>query len=291
MNADRESPEAIKKAAEQSFTIASNILKNPREVRHPSGKSNIKLLAAYPLLPDLETINDVGGYVSVKYMSNPVPPSNTYDIRLDASVLKPIELSEEEEAARTQAREDHERDPTSFPPPDLSMNFNFFMPETPSDAINFKRKFDAMDPEKDSDELCNARTKDGLPTMRLKHVRPYESASGTSGAQEGKYDDEVVIAVHDGTDGLHEKAAYYYPIMQKIVIKPQRNRNIHSRKMQFAPGAAKESADDQLDYMDVFVVEPDEEMKMSREVYKTMPYGPVDDVDAEAEDEAAPAAT
>ncbi|KAI9049452.1 hypothetical protein LZ554_006484 [Drepanopeziza brunnea f. sp. 'monogermtubi'] len=281
VNADRESPEAIKKAAEQSFTIASNLLKNPREVRHPSGKSNVKLLASYPLLPDLETIPDAGGYATVKFMSNPVPPGNTYDTRLDTSILEPIAPSEMVQIARAQAKEDYERDPENFPPPDTSLNYNFYMPEAASDAIMFKRKFDSLDPEKDSDDLYTQRSTEGRPMFRFKHVRLYES-SQVSGDMTTKYDEEVVIAIHDGTDGLHDKAAYYYPIVQKISIKPQRNKNIQSRKMQYTPGASKEEPEGHVDYLGLFIEDPDEETRRIRDQYKTMPYGP---------DEEAPAAT
>ena len=276
-NVDKESPEYIKKQAEHSFQIAANYLKNPTQVRHPS-KRNVTLLDANPLLPDLDSFPDAGGYVTIKFMTNPVPPSTTYDIRLENSLLKPIEGTEEEEAAKAAAVEAYNRDPERFPAPETTIEYEFFMTEKPSEALAFKRKFDALDPERDSEEIYTQRNGAGEGCVRFKRVRAYESAFATGSAAE-KYE-EVIIAVHDGKDGLRQKGAYYYPIVQKSGIRPQRQKNIY-KKMKFVQEEQKQK----IDFLDMRVLDPDDEMKKERDVYRTEPFGHEVEEDAgEAED-------
>jgi RNA polymerase II-associated factor 1 len=264
---DKESPEYIKNQAEKSFQIAANYLKNPTQIRHPNpSKRNVKLLNANPLLPDLDSFPDAGGYVTIKFMTNPVPPSTTYDIRLENSLLKPMDVTEEEEAAKAAAAELYNKDPERYPPPDNTIEYEFFMTETPSEAL---------DPEKDSEEIYTQKNGAGDGCIRFKRVRAYESAFATGSAAE-KYE-EVIIAVHDGKDGLRQKGAYYYPIVQKSGIRPQRQKNIDKRRR-----FAQEEPKRQTDFLDMRVDEPFEDLKGQREVYRTEPFGR--EVEEEAED-------
>ncbi|KAH8821734.1 RNA polymerase II-associated [Xylogone sp. PMI_703] len=270
LNLDKESPEYIKSEVQKSFQIAAQNLKDRSRVRHPS-KRNVKLVEAYPIIPDLDAFPDAGGYLSIKFLTNPVAPSSTYDTRLESSILRPIPPTEAEEQAKEEARELHERDPERYPPPDESMEYEFFLPETADEAANFKRKFDVMDPEKDDDDLYTNTNAQGTKCFRFKRVRAYESATQVGTALD-KYDDEVVIAVHDGSDGLHKKAAYYYPILQRTSIRPQRTKNILKNRPGFAANAADEEAKI-TDWVDLQVEEPTEEMKGQRDVFKDYPYG------------------
>lgn len=287
-NADKESPEYIKSQAEKSFTIASNMLNSLRDVRHPSGKTSVRVLEAYPILPDLDSFPDAGGYCTIKFNTNPVPPSSTYDIRLENALLKPVEASEEEERARQTIRENYERDPEHYPAPDETLEYEFFMAESASDARRFKRKFDPLDPEKDSDDLYTQTSNTGQPCFSYKRIRPYESES-TSGSIANKFDDEIVLAVHDGMDGLHQRGAYYYPIVQKIRIRPQRNKNIQSKRNRYTPGAPKEDTERQTDYLQIMIEDPDENMQAERDVFRTMPFGK-EEVEEDGEGEADDAA-
>jgi RNA polymerase II-associated factor 1 len=276
-NIDKESPEYIKNQAEKSFQIAANYLKNPTQVRHPT-KRNLKLVDANPLLPDLDAFPDAGGYVTIKFMTNPVPPSTTYDIRLENSLLKPIEGTAEEEAAKMAAQEAYEKDPERYPVPDTTMEYEFFMTETASEALTFKRKFDVFNPDKDDEENYTQKNGAGEGCIRFKRIRAYESAWFTGSGAE-KYDDEVIIAVHDGTDGLRQKGAYYYPIVQKIGIRPQRTKNINIKKMRFAQEEGKK----QTDFLDMRVAEPTEGNKAERDQFRIAPYGKEDDEEEDVE--------
>jgi RNA polymerase II-associated factor 1 len=269
-NQDKESPEYIKNQVERSFALAAQNLKSGQFTKHPS-KKNLKLVDAFPLLPDLTAFPDAGGYVSIKFLSNPLPPASTYDFRLEASILKPMEPDEAVEQAKTEARELHARDPERYPAPDESMEYEYFLTETPSDAMKFKRKFDTLDEDRDEEDLYTQKNGSGEGCFRFKRLRAYESAT-ISGTTTDKYDDEVCIAIHDGMDGVHQKAAYYYPVLQKISIRPQRTKNINIKRNQYS-GTQDDALRTQTDFVDMRVEDPDESMKAERDQFATHPYG------------------
>lgn len=271
VNLDKESPEYIKSQIEKGFQVAESYVKDPNRVRHPT-KRNVKLLDAKPLLPDLEAFTDAGGYITIKFLTNPVPPSSTYDIRLENSILRPIQPTEEEIAEKEAAKEAYERDPDRNPPPNDTIDYEFYLTETPSQATNFKRKFDMLDPDKDDQDLYPRRNSDLGGYFRFKRVRAYESASVIGSVNE-KYDEEVLIATSDGSDGIRQKAAYYYPIIQRTSIRPQRTKNIRKNKN----GYNKQDAEaNYTDYVDMRIEDPTDDMIAIRSVFKDHPYGPQD---------------
>ncbi|KAE8451827.1 hypothetical protein EG329_002667 [Mollisiaceae sp. DMI_Dod_QoI] len=279
---DKESPEYIKSQVEKSFVIAAQNLKSGQYMKHPS-KKNLKLVDSFPLLPDLTAFPDAGGYVTIKFLANPLPPSSTYDIRLENSILKPMEPDETVEKAKAEARELHERDPDRYPAPDGSMEYEFYLTETPAEAMTFKRKFDVLDPDNDDEDLYPQKNASGEGCIRFKRIRAYESALITGNTAD-KYDDEVCIAVHDGSDGVHQKGAYYYPVLQKIQIRPQRTKNINIKRNRFQ-GTQDEVIRAQTDFVDMRIEDPDEKMKAERDMFATYPYGKDDEEDDGEEEE------
>lgn len=280
---DKESPEYIKAQVEKSFEIAAKNIEL-KSVQHPS-KRNLKLVDAHPLLPDLQGFPDPGGYATIKFTTNPVPPSSTYDSRLECSLLMPTEVSAAETERRRIMTEAHEMDPERNPPPEATHEYEFFMPENLQTARNFKRKFDTLDPERDDDELYTSVASDGVTgCFRFKRTRAYESQM-FSGSQEGKYDDEVVIALHDGNDGIHSRGAYYYPLVQKISIRPQRQKNINLRRGGFG-ATQEESAVASFEAIDMTVGAPTAKDVRDREMFAVHPYGSEDEDDADGEGEA-----
>lgn len=268
--ADRESLAFIKAQVEKSFDIAAANLKDRSRIRHPT-KRNVKLISAVPLLPDVDAFPEPGGYVLVKFLTNPVPPSNHYDTRVASSILIPIPATEEENELKEAAKKAWELDPDNNPPPVENIEYNMFMPETASDAKNIKRKFDVLDPEHDSINLYSniddtSTEKRGY--FRLKRLRAYESAAVVN-TLDRKYGDEVAIAMHDGTDGRHQKAAHYYPVVQRNSIRPQRTKNI--QKMRGMIGGEEMKV---MDMADLSILDPPQEMKQAMEMYKSMPFGP-----------------
>jgi RNA polymerase II-associated factor 1 len=275
-NTDRESPAYIKSQIEKSFQTAASNLNQGNLARHPTNR-NLKLQASYPLIPDLDCFTDAGGFITIKFLTNPVPPSSTYDIRLDSSILRPVPPTEEEQEAKDKAREAHEQDPERNPPPDDTLEYEFYLADSTESALNFKRKFDTLDPEKDDEELYTTKDKtDGTGRFRFKRIRAYESASQT-GSVLDKYDEEVLIAIHDGSDGLRQKAAYYYPILQRTAIRPQRAKNINKIKF----GVTNEEEGKSTDYVDMRVEEPDEDTQAGRKLFREHPYGQQDEPQVE----------
>lgn len=274
-NIDKESPEAIRKEVEAGFVVAANSLKNLQHIAHPT-KRNLKVVDAYPLLPDQEAFTDVGGFVEIKFFTNPVPPSSTYDTRLEAGILKPMEVTEEEDALHQANLEAYERDPDRNPFPEVTVQYEYYMVDTPEDASTFKRKFDTLDPERDDEELYPNKNGGGEGCFRFRKLRAYESAPAT-GSVLTKYDDEVVISLHDGTDGLHQKGAHYYPVVQRIQVKPQRNKHIEMRRLRLDPEADRNRS---TDFIDLRIEDPDAELKEIRGVFKQYPWGKDEDPDA-----------
>lgn len=265
-NLDKESPEAIKTQVEQSFRTAAQNLKNKALARHPT-KRHVQLVDAYPLLPDLDAFPDMGGYVAVKFLHNPVPPSSTYDMRVESSVLKPISETEGELATKAAVEEAHKRDPLHNPAPEQYMQYNFFMPATTDTAANFKRKFDILDNDHQSEELYTDLDDNGHGCFKFKRVRPYETATIT-GSVATKYSDEVVIALADGKDGRRQKGAYYYPIVQRSTLRPQRQKNIDKKMGRMVD----EGEVNRWDVMIMTVEDPDEDITITRNKFRDDPF-------------------
>lgn len=267
---DKESPAAIKQSIEDSFKIAQSSMKEKHKIQHPNpNKRHLRVVDAYPLIPDDNAWTDAGGYCEVKFFTNPVPPSTTYDSRLEVALLKPLEPTEAEEARRQALQEAYERDPRRHPAPETILNYDFFLPENTSDVKNIKRKFNTLDPERNSEELyTHKNVEDGQPSFRYKKVRTYESIQ-PFGSQEGKYD-TVVLSIHDGKDGEHVRAVHYYPLVQKIVIKPQRNKHIEMKRLRLSE---REEGDEGMDFIELEVGEPSEQVERLRREYREFPYG------------------
>ncbi|KAK9790402.1 putative RNA polymerase II-associated [Seiridium cardinale] len=261
---DKDSPAYVKRKIDQSFSITEQNLKDRTRVRHPS-KRNLKLVEAYPLLPDLEAFPDSGAYVTIKFLTNPVGKSTSYDSRLLNSVFRPIERSEAEEAYIQAAREAHERDPQNNPKPADSMHYDFYLNDTEASSRKFRQRFDVDNPNRDDDSLYPHKH-DSEGCFQFNRLRAYETAHESELDHRSKYDEELIIAFNDDDNSLHQRAAYYYPVMQRSQIRPQRTKNI-ARKI----GITDE--DEQIiDQLDITVDEPSDEIKEQSERFKRDPY-------------------
>ncbi len=113
---DAGTPAYVKRKIERSFDVALANARDPSRVKHPTRK-NARLVEAYPMLPDLDAFPDSGAYVTVKFASNPVGTSDSYDSRLLSGVFMPVQRSAAEEAEFEAAMEAHELDPQNNPRP------------------------------------------------------------------------------------------------------------------------------------------------------------------------------
>lgn len=272
-----DSPAAIKRKIERSFELAGEELdvRNRKRVRHPS-RRDLELVDASPLLPDLHAFPDSGAFVTIKFGVNPVNKTRggEYDRRLLTSLFKPIERTEAEEEAYEAALEAHARDPDQFPRPQNLMNYDFFLPGSNTTANNFRRMFDVDDPRRDDTSLYT--TADGGESnagcFQFNRVRGYETTQETELDHTTKYSNEVLLAVNEpaegseGADGKGQKAVYYYPVLQKSTIRPQRMKNI-ARTVGFG------DEEKIVERMDVTVEDPNDEMRTAMHKYAEHPLG------------------
>lgn len=260
-----DSPHAIKRKIDKGFEMAEQDLKDPKRVKHPS-KRHLKLVDAAPLIPDLDAFPDSGAYVTIKFLTNPVSSSSEYDSRLLSSLFKPIDRTQAEEEAYDAALEAHEQDPYNNPKPQNLMNYDFYLAQSGGAADRFRRKFDVENPDHDEQDLYTHQSDNG-GCFQFNRVRAYETAQETEFDHPTKYDGEIIIAYNDDTFYPNQKAAYYYPVMQKSTIRPQRTKNI-ARTI----GIADEE-EQIVDRLDVTVEDPQEGTKDVMKKYREHPLG------------------
>ena len=278
---DRDSPAYVKRKIDQGFAAAEANLKDTSRVRHPS-KRNLRLLDAYPLLPDPEAFPDSGAYATIKFLNNPVSDSSTYDKRLLHGLFQPLDKSAVEEANIKAMEEAHKADPINNPEPENKMNFAFFLPDTTANAAKFRQRFDPDFPKCDDDSLYPVKNDDGTPVFPFQRVRAYETAQETELDHMTKYDKELLLAINNDETAMHQKAVYFYPVMQRSTIRPQRTKNI----ARVQAGLADEN-EQIIDELHVTVDAPTEQIMEQIEGFKTQPYGAtvVDDESAAGDEE------
>ncbi|OTB06576.1 hypothetical protein M426DRAFT_318648 [Hypoxylon sp. CI-4A] len=276
---DADSPAAIKRKIDQGFAVTAANLKDKTRVKHPT-KHNVKLVDAFPLIPDLDAFPDSGAYVAFKFTHNPLPSGRVYDRRLLNGILKPINKSEEEEAAFQMAMQAHERDPQHVPKPQNMMDFDYFLNDNQDGSDRFRQKFDIENPDHDDEGLYTHTDANGKSNFKFPRLRAYETSQEVELNNQTKYDEEVVLAFNED-DMIDQKAAFYYPIMQRSVIKPQRTKKI-ARSIGFVP-ADVDLEERNIDQLDVSVEDPSDDIREWMNLYRDHPYGKEDDEEAEGE--------
>lgn len=238
--------------------------------RHPAN-AQLKLIDAYPIMPDLDSLTDSLSYMVAKFTANPTQSTDSRDIRLDAGLLQPLDLAPDVEAewkAKLAAYEaDSLHNPNPGGPP---YSYSLFLPADEATANNMLMNLDVDNPEKDDPALCIRKDKNGLGSHRLENIRTYETGRQT-GTSAHPFR-EVALALHDpefedrtkaaGINGVHptagrlKKAAYYYPVVQKTQLKPRRKKNLG--QLGSTHQIAEADEDDKVDVIDVTIRDPDE---------------------------------
>ncbi|OLN85794.1 RNA polymerase II-associated protein 1-like protein [Colletotrichum chlorophyti] len=272
---DKDSPAAIRRKIEKSFESAERFLSNPSRQRHPS-KPTVHLVQSYPLLPDPDAFPDSGAYVTVKLLTNPVASSNKYDRRLLSGLLRPLDRSPEENEAFQAAVEAHERDPVRNPKPANLMDYSFFLPATQAAAENFRAKFDPENPDHDDDSLYTHKSQGTDGCFQFSRLRAYETTKETELDHSTKYSEEVILAFNDEPSATRQKAVYYYPVIQRTTIRPQRAKNIARTLSQV------EDQTQVVNEVEVSVVDPKGAPAENMKRYKEKPIGFVDEATEEA---------
>ena len=246
--------------------------KNPQHPTNPK----LKVLDSYPILPDHDAITDSVGYMVTKFAGNPSNATDSRDERMDVSLLHPIELSAEQQLDYQAKHAAHEADPVHYPAPGLpAFDYEFFLPSAEESTKNIKKKFNVDDPERDDPELYKGTGKNSSQgSFRYNNVRIYET--GLQSNNSNHQYQEVAIALHDpelekgkaSTEPVedidaakldrHRKAAYYYPIVSKVQLKPRRSKHLAHLGTQAAAGNNTTDEANKIDAVDLVIRDLDE---------------------------------
>lgn len=195
--------------------------------KHPT-KPDLALLDSYPVLPDVDAIPSNVAYIVTKFNTNPIASTNQYDERLNTAILRPKEDKVAE--ARHKQRLSEWNESSGKPQPLLEADYDYFLPIEVASVHAIKRKFDVNDPENEDPELYTDELADGQRAFKYVRLRTYETYT-QKGDPNNAYDDTVAVALHDpdlvvgavpGAKQRLQKAAYFYPIMQRNTLRPKR---------------------------------------------------------------------
>ena len=240
-------------------------------------KKGLRLVDCFPLVPDLDTVPDSGGYILVKFATNPMAASNTGDGRLDVGVLRPLELRPELVASVNAAAAINAADPSKPPMGPPPYDYELFIPQSRDSVRMIRRKLNPYDPRRDDPDSENGQLE--TPSARYERIRVYETTNVTSSTN--RRFDEVAMTLYDpaavrgtangdsgkGVNPRKRKAAYYYPILQRSHIRPRRTTIV---KAVMAGVTAKELEDDEnrLDFIDIAFREPNTSESERREAQR-----------------------
>lgn len=270
-----DSPAAIKRKIDRSFEVAEQSRKNISDIRHPSNR-DLRVVDAFQLLPDLDGLPDSGAYVTIKFANYPVPKTSTYDTRLLSGLFKPIEKTESEERAYEEALKLHERDPQSYSKPQNLMNYNLYLPQSSSAGESFRARFDVDNPDRDDEDLYTHQSDTGR-CFQFARLRAYETTKEVELDHKSKWDEELVLSFSGGETDERQKAVYYYPVMQRSFVQPQRTKNIQ-RNIGYT-----DEEEQVVDQLDVAVDDPTDDIAEAMAANKEHPYGVPDEPEPEAE--------
>ena len=237
---------------------------------HPT-KPELRLVDSFPLLPDFSGFTDSAGYIVAKFTKNPTGLTDKNDIRLEVGLLKPHDLSEEAEAELQAKQAAHEADPLHVPVPTGGYDYDLFLPESEETANKIKQRLETANPERNSDELYAKQEVKDAKSFCYDNIRTFETARQVNSAHNPYRD--VVIALHEphansvGSTGAGlQKAAYYYPVLQRMQLKPRRQQDL-ARIGLSHDGREDENAD-RLDAIELAIKEPDEMEVERRESHR-----------------------
>lgn len=253
---------------------------------HPVHPDNPKLkpVGFFPLLPDLAGFPDPGGFVQFKFDKAPVQDiSGKRDKRMDAAVLLPSAPEErvcQEHATKAAL---HKTNPSLYPDPGpVPWDYDLFLPGKES-AKNVLASLRMSNPERDHEHLYAHESADHTKFHRYDRVRTYATSAQTLGNDQKQKD--IALTLFDPSNANEEQqgkqmAAFYYPILGKTRLKPERARTIAQAGL--APTRPK-TKEDQVDQIQVVVRDPDEAELYKRGLHraaidpkfaKTMPPPP-----------------
>lgn len=292
----RDDPVNIKRHVQKGFDIAnpdtatpqSLSAVNPAELsawRTPTHPDNprLKPVSFYPILPDLDSSTDANGYISIKFEKPPLPALPNHggrDARIDVALLHG-EADASQEAAWSKKKRAYDENPELYENPgDQPYIWDFSVPRRPgADVVAaVKRKFDIMNPDRDDDSGYEGLYVLGEPRpgadIGIDYVK--ERSFGAVSTERPNLEFETLrfmaISLFDSEsagqnsrlaneDTAVDKAAYYYPIIQRMRIRADRER-IRSR------GRNSDEADQKWNYLKLTVQDPDLEQQAVRAQFR-----------------------
>ena len=245
---------------------------------HPVHPTNPKLkpVGFYPMLPDLQGFPDPGGYVQFKFDKAPVGPAaaGKRDDRMDVAILHPSAPEErvcQEHAAKVAL---HKANPNLYPDPGpLPYDYDIFLPSKKDSTKDVAASLRLSNPNRDSEAYYHADEEAGSGPHDGKfhtydRLRTYATNFQTLNTEQRQKD--VALTLFDPTKASRElsskqKGAYYYPILGKTRLKPERARTIAQAGL--APTRPK-TKEDQIDQMQVVVRDPNEAEFYKRSLHR-----------------------
>lgn len=236
---------------------------------HPVHPDNPKLkpVGYFPVLPDLQGYPDPGGFVQFKFDKPPLlAAAGKRDERIDVGLLYPSAPPEhvlEEHEAKSRL---HKNNPKLYKDPGpIPWDYDLFIPDQKGSATKIKDSLDLSNPSRDDEELYTHD--DGESKFhRYDRLRTYSTKAQQLNSEQKQRDialtlfDPAKSSSSQGSDSI--KAAYYYPILGKMRLAPERARKIAKAGLG-ARSQGESGREDQADQIHVTVRDPDE-----AEIYK-----------------------
>jgi len=232
---------------------------------HPDNPK-LKPVGFFPVLPDLEGFPDPGGYVQFKFDKAPVAGiDGKRDKRMEVALLHPRAPEEricQEHASKVAL---HEANPKVYPDPGpIPFDYELLLPEKHEHAKNIRTSMNINDPNRDDESLYTHEGPDGTKFHRYDRARTYATSMQTLNTEQKQRD--IALTLFTPAEGENkQRGAYYYPILGKTRLKPERSRTIAQAGL--AP-TASQTQEDQIDQMQVIVRDPDEAEMYKRSVHR-----------------------
>ncbi|KAI9885336.1 MAG: hypothetical protein M1823_002881 [Watsoniomyces obsoletus] len=252
--------------------------------QHPS-REGVRPVGHFPIKPDLDGFPETGGYMVMKFLSNPGRSGQYRDETLDSGILRPLSLRPELESAHRAAIAAANADPTKHMPSMPPFDYELHLPASVQATHNIQRKLDPNDPDHDDPALYTHKTYgvDHSPTFRFKRQRAYETVQTFGNLNRG-YDEVALVFKgvspnrrngHGGggssnnssqnSNHIGPMAAYYYPVVQRLHIRPRRAAVVHASMLgQKALAGEAETAGEIIDVLEVVVQKPTHESDARR---------------------------
>jgi hypothetical protein len=255
----RDDPVNIKRHIQKGFDIANPDTASPQSLsiipsaelsawRTPTHPDNprLKPVSYYPILPDLESSTDLDGYISIKFDKPPIPALPNHggrDSRIDVALLHG-EADATQEAAWNKKKRAYDENPELYENPGPQpYQWDFCVPRRAGAEVvtAVKRKLNIMDPDRDDDRGYEGLYVPGEPNPQadvgIDYVKERTFGAVSTETPNVQFDTLRFMAVSlfdsesagqnsrlgAGSD-LIDRAAYYYPIIQKMRVRADREK-------------------------------------------------------------------